>query len=139
MLKADQTYCRILQYLRPSLNCRLSLRPLFCLFLSGSFTQVLLYFRPLTTDNLRACQCCRTNSIFKRTQSFSPVEEGKSCPCREFKRGKYVVIALFAKISEYTVPMNSIFCVGKLNLGWSIVYIRWSGLNFPIKMYFSFW
>ena len=34
----------ILQYLRPSLSYHMSLRPLFCLFLSGHFTQVLLYF-----------------------------------------------------------------------------------------------
>ena len=34
----------ILQYFRPSLTYKLSLRSLFCLFLSGRFTQVLLYF-----------------------------------------------------------------------------------------------
>ena len=34
---------RILPYFRPSLSYQLSLRPLFCLFLSGRFTQVLLY------------------------------------------------------------------------------------------------
>ena len=33
----------ILQYFRPSLSYQLSLRPLFCLFLSGRFTHVLLY------------------------------------------------------------------------------------------------
>ena len=33
----------ILQHFQPSLNYHLSLRHLFCLFLSGSFTQVLLY------------------------------------------------------------------------------------------------
>ena len=121
MLKANQTYCRILQYLRPSLNCRLLLRPLFCLFLSGSFTHVFLYFGPLTIDNLRACQCRRANYIFKRTQPFSPEEEGKSCPSREFQRGRCVVIALFAKFFEFTVPINSIFCFGTSNLGWSIV------------------
>ena len=32
----------ILQYFRPSLSYHLSLRSLFCLFLSGRFTQVLL-------------------------------------------------------------------------------------------------
>ena len=32
-----------LQYFRPSLSYHLSLRSLFCLFLSGHFTQVLLY------------------------------------------------------------------------------------------------
>ena len=34
----------ILQYFRPSLSYHLSLRYLFCLFLSDRFTQVLLYF-----------------------------------------------------------------------------------------------
>ena len=34
----------ILQYFRPSLSYQLLLSSLFCLFLSGSFTQVLLYF-----------------------------------------------------------------------------------------------
>ena len=33
----------ILQYFRPSSSYHLSLRSLFCLFLSGRFTQVLLY------------------------------------------------------------------------------------------------
>ena len=33
----------ILQYLRPSLACHLSFRPLFCLFLSGRLRQILLY------------------------------------------------------------------------------------------------
>ena len=34
----------ILQYFRPSLSYQLLLRSLFCLFLSGRFTQVLLYY-----------------------------------------------------------------------------------------------
>ena len=33
----------ILQYFRPSLSYHLSLRSLFCLFLSDRFTQILLY------------------------------------------------------------------------------------------------
>ena len=49
-LNAGQKYCRklhesILQYFRPSLSYHLSLRLLFCLFLSGRLRQVLLYFR----------------------------------------------------------------------------------------------
>ena len=32
-----------MQYFRPSISYHLSLRPLFCLFLSGHFRQVLLY------------------------------------------------------------------------------------------------
>ena len=35
----------ILQSFRPSLRYQLSLRPLFCIFLSGHFTQVLLYLK----------------------------------------------------------------------------------------------
>ena len=52
-LNAGQKYCRmlqgsilqgsILQYFQPSLCYHLSLRSLFCPFLSGRFTQVLLY------------------------------------------------------------------------------------------------
>ena len=34
----------ILQYFQPSLSYHLSLRSLFCLFLSGHFTLVLLYY-----------------------------------------------------------------------------------------------
>ena len=46
-LNAGQKYCRmlqesILQYFWPSLSYHLALRSLFCLFLSGCFTQVLL-------------------------------------------------------------------------------------------------
>ena len=48
LLNAGQEYCRmlqesILQYFRASLSYHLSLRPLFCLFLSGCLRQVLLY------------------------------------------------------------------------------------------------
>ena len=47
-LHAGQKYCRmlqesILQYFRPSSSYHLSLRPLFCLFLSGCLKQVFLY------------------------------------------------------------------------------------------------
>ena len=47
-LNTGQKYCRmlqesILQYFRPSLSYHLSLRSLFCLFLSGRLKQVLLY------------------------------------------------------------------------------------------------
>ena len=43
MLNAGQKYCRIrlLQYFRPSLSHHLSLRSLFCQFLSGRLRQVL--------------------------------------------------------------------------------------------------
>ena len=43
-LNAGQKYCKMLQYLWPSLSYNLSLRSLFCLFLSGRLKQVILYF-----------------------------------------------------------------------------------------------
>ena len=47
LLNAGQKYCRmnwsILQYFRPSLSYHLSLRSLFCPFLSGRLRQILLY------------------------------------------------------------------------------------------------
>ena len=61
-LNAGQKYCRmlqesilqesILQYLWPSLNYYLSLRPLFCLFLSGRLRQVLLYRNDLGNSDM---------------------------------------------------------------------------------------
>ena len=41
----------ILQYFWPSLSYNLSLRSLFCLFLSGRFTQGLLYTTPIYINN----------------------------------------------------------------------------------------
>ena len=37
----------ILQYVRPALSYHLSLRPVFCIFLSGRLRQVLLYIESL--------------------------------------------------------------------------------------------
>ena len=42
----------ILQYFRPSLSYHLSIRPLFCLFLSGHLRQVLLYLLLLSMNIL---------------------------------------------------------------------------------------
>ena len=49
LLNAGQKYCRmlqesILQYFPPSLSYHMSLRPLFCLFLSDCLRQVLLFY-----------------------------------------------------------------------------------------------
>ena len=56
-LNVGQKYCRmlqesILQYFRPSLSYHLSLRPLFCLFLSGLLRQALLYAQTLDFSGL---------------------------------------------------------------------------------------
>ena len=40
----------ILQYFRPSLSYHLSMRSLFCLFLSGRFTHALLYINSELTS-----------------------------------------------------------------------------------------
>ena len=57
LLNAGQKYCRILswiilQYFQPSLSYHLSLRPLFCLFLSGRLRQILLYLSGKTYNKL---------------------------------------------------------------------------------------
>ena len=61
-LHAGQKYCRmlqesILQHFRPSLSYHLSLRPLFCLFLSGRLRQVLLNsdYTHLSIKSLHRC------------------------------------------------------------------------------------
>ena len=51
----------ILQYFRPSLSYHLTVRFLFCLFLSDCFTQVLLYHTFLTTLVSNEVQFCFTN------------------------------------------------------------------------------
>ena len=55
MLSEGQKYCRLfqgeLQYFRTSLSYQLSFRSLFCLCLSGLYTQVLLY----ADDFKKAC------------------------------------------------------------------------------------
>ena len=78
-LNAGQKYCRllqrsILQSFRPSLSYHLSLRPLFCLFLSGCSRQVLLYFVIDTlkqtykwTPDILQYKCFIFNTIFKRS------------------------------------------------------------------------
>ena len=49
--------------LRPSLSYTLSLRSLFCLFLSGRFTQVLLYLKCL--KNVRLLNCLLESISYK--------------------------------------------------------------------------
>ena len=49
----------ILQYFKPSLSYHLSLRSLFCLFLSGGLRQVLLYIIHLNID-----QTCTESTYF---------------------------------------------------------------------------
>ena len=60
---AGQKYCRmlqesILQYFRPSLSYHLSLRPLFCLILSGRLRPVLLYFQRSNSTRGSMSLCC---------------------------------------------------------------------------------
>ena len=56
-LNAGQNYCRMLQgehsaiLFQPSLSYYLSLRSLFCLFLNGHFTQVLLLIQKLSNKS----------------------------------------------------------------------------------------
>ena len=63
----------ILQYFWPSLNCHLALRSLFCLFLSGHFTQHLLYMKLLLRLSIRQVYVSFilvTRSIFDSKDRF---------------------------------------------------------------------
>ena len=51
----------ILQYFRPSLSYQLSLRSLFCLFLSGCFTQILHTVK----SRLSECRLSETTGLFE--------------------------------------------------------------------------
>ena len=57
----------ILQYFRSSLSYHLSLSSLFCLFLSGHFTQVLLY--PICKQGRLRPACASEHSHCKHTQT----------------------------------------------------------------------
>ena len=68
----------ILQYFRPSLSYHLSLRSLFCLFLSGRLRQVLLYlinFRTNLKKSIKLPISSQTVEIF--FQLFSAEESIK--------------------------------------------------------------
>ena len=81
-LNAVQKYCRmlqesILQYVWPSLTYHLSLRSLFCLFLSGRLRQVLLYWKPLNRYfdkqwrswwNTKICNISLGSELFAKTE-----------------------------------------------------------------------
>ena len=73
-LYAGQKYCRILQgehsaILTTSLSYHLSLRSLFCLFFSGSFTQVLLY-SPKFMKSMALFVCCHHSTVNMRVYGF---------------------------------------------------------------------
>ena len=86
-LNAGQTYCRMLQggggilrYFRPSLSYQLSFGYLFCLFLSGRFTHVLLYNSAQTDTRMQIqlkqeqallAYVCHSNMIDKAHRKLS--------------------------------------------------------------------
>ena len=81
----------ILLYFRPSLSYHLSLRPLFCLFLSGRLGQVFLYFKVLQTLKLILNKSWPYNKLFQICldeilQATSDKIEFLSSFCAEFWR-----------------------------------------------------
>ena len=88
-LNAGQKYCRmpqesILQYFPPSLSYHLSLRSLFCLFLSGHFTQVLLYIiRYMVGNNILQLRSHVTVSVYY-CGTFKVIEIAKFDTCLIF-------------------------------------------------------
>ena len=80
-LNASQKYCRmlqesILQYFRPSLSYHLSLKPLFCIFLSDRLSQVLLYISSAYHDS-----CVPAEKRHVATETAKPQKEGEFAKC----------------------------------------------------------
>ena len=82
LLNAGQKYCRmlqesILQHFRPSLSYHLSLRPLFCLILSGPLRQVLLYMeaqiQPFSSCPLDSFTCILALSLMNLHARLHPL------------------------------------------------------------------
>ena len=97
---AEYSNGRILQYLRPSLSYRLSLRSMFCLFLSGCLRQILL---------IRVHSVCfhETCLMFLRSTDFPPTPPLPSHTPYTYDSG-YVCLAYFT-------PRHSLQC------SWSVV------------------
>ena len=64
----------IQQYFRPKLSYLLSLKSLFCLFLSGGFTQVLLYFPTLGLEVATYMARKNVSSIHVLVRGECPLE-----------------------------------------------------------------
>ena len=72
----------ILQYFRPAFSYHLSLRCLFCLFLSGRFTQVLLYSFMLSEMAFYSmCMCLMILLTADDLNHVSNVKVNKSLKC----------------------------------------------------------
>ena len=75
----------ILQYFRPSLSYHLSLRSLFCIFLSGHFTQVLLFLIHRRKNKFGIVAALDTNGIANGELYWDDGEElGKLWVCLYF-------------------------------------------------------
>ena len=107
----------ILQYFWPSLGYRLSLRSLFCLFLSGCFTQVLLYnhVRPVKTQISLGIHR-NLQKIFKVSckASIFLCDIGKQCRLRSDPQNAVL-------IRVFTVWL---LCSNKIWIKWKILHIN---------------
>ena len=74
-LNAGQKYCRMLHGERSAI-----LRSLFCLFLRGRFTQVLLYAKHLISSLPASCKFCLLLMIF--ANSLDPDQDRQNRPKR---------------------------------------------------------
>ena len=73
----------ILQYFRPSLSYHLSLRDLFCLFLSGCLRQVLLYWHVLYREfHYRRFMCLKIKTTHYITLQYVYVKVSKGAKIR---------------------------------------------------------
>ena len=91
----------ILQYFRPSLSYHVSLRSLFCLFLSGRFTQVLLY-------NIYPKYSDRSDEVRIFHIKLNPYKVNLFIPPANFVCGGYTVFTC-PSVHE-SVPLSVTLC-----------------------------
>ena len=90
----------ILQYFQPSLRYHLSLRSLFCLFLSGRFTQVLLYSKTRLKQSLSK----RPELVSKTNYGLMQVKSIAEC-------SKGSILQYFPPSLSYHLSLRSLFCL----------------------------
>ena len=105
----------ILQYFRPSLSYHLSKRSLFCLFLSGCFTQVLLYF-------LWSMLCSHYSwSLFRYFALYKGLlpKVLRLGPGKLYSLEIRMMFSTLFRLMEYSIKLPI-----TIKSGWSILYIE---------------
>ena len=117
----------ILQYFRPSLSYHLSLRPLFCLFLSGSLRQVLLYGKRKRLQPKIEHITVHLLQIFKNAQDYlyhrskHYISHGRIQTIPSGKKGVLTLfLACFLSLTYFTEGHTDLPLKAIGSCGWSV-------------------